>query len=72
MVETRQLSRAKRLWASAGTHLFYSGTTDPLVRSIVGELSVVDNVDTARRANSADNSAASAPLRSACLKQQRW
>jgi hypothetical protein len=66
MVETRQLSRAKRLWASAGTHLFYSGATDPLVGSIVGELSVVDNVDTA------DNSAASAPLRSACLKQQRW
>ena len=64
MVETRQLSRAKRLWASAGHPLFYRGSTDPMVGSIVGELRAVDNVDTARGANSADNSAASVPVRS--------
>ncbi len=57
----------------AEQHLFYIGRLQGLLmRSAASELAPVDNVDTARHGNSADNSAPAAPRDSVPRKRQRW
>jgi hypothetical protein len=55
----------------AEQHLSIGRLQGLLMRSAASELMAVDNVDTARRANSADNSAPAAPGDSVPRKHER-
>jgi hypothetical protein len=55
----------------AEQHLSIEALQALLVESVAGELMAVDNVGTARRANSADNSAPAAPDDSVFCRHER-